>query len=445
MTENMGRNTTDSSQKPDLSPEKLRQLQRRTLLIVVIAQIFAGAGLAAGITIGALLAQDMLGTDSYAGVPSALFTLGSAAAALFIGRLSQRFGRRTGLAAGFLAGGLGAAGVVIAAVASNIPLLFVSLFIYGAGSASNLQARYAGTDLAKPTERAKAISIILTSTTFGAVAGPNLVDLMGRFALRVGVPSLAGPFLLAGAAFILAGLVLLAFLRPDPFLVTKAMTETLNANQQTGIEKDQLQSINYRKTAVGATVMILTHVVMVAIMTMTPVHMQHHGHGLSEVGLVIGIHVAAMYLPSLITGVLVDKWGRPVMAYASGVTLLAAGLLAAWAPADSMALLMIALALLGLGWNFGLISGTAIIVDATPAAVRAKTQGTIDVLVALTGASGGALSGMVVANSSYATLSLAGGLLSLLFIPVVIWSRRRSGQRNNDLQLGPRQSLDREA
>lgn len=445
MTENMGRNTTDSSQKPDLSPEKLRQLQRRTLLIVVIAQIFAGAGLAAGITIGALLAQDMLGTDSYAGVPSALFTLGSAAAALFIGRLSQRFGRRTGLAAGFLAGGLGAAGVVIAAVASNIPLLFVSLFIYGAGSASNLQARYAGTDLAKPTERAKAISIILTSTTFGAVAGPNLVDLMGRFALRVGVPSLAGPFLLAGAAFILAGLVLLAFLRPDPFLVTKAMTETLNANQQTGIEKDQRQSINYRKTAVGATVMILTHVVMVAIMTMTPVHMQHHGHGLSEVGLVIGIHVAAMYLPSLITGVLVDKWGRPVMAYASGVTLLAAGLLAAWAPADSMALLMIALALLGLGWNFGLISGTAIIVDATPAAVRAKTQGTIDVLVALTGASGGALSGMVVANSSYATLSLAGGLLSLLFIPVVIWSRRRSGQRNNDLQLGPRQSLDREA
>jgi len=445
MTENMGRNTTDSNQKPDLSPEKLRQLQRRTLLIVVIAQIFAGAGLAAGITIGALLAQDMLGTDSYAGVPSALFTLGSAAAALFIGRLSQRFGRRTGLAAGFLAGGLGAAGVVIAAVASNIPLLFVSLFIYGAGSASNLQARYAGTDLAKPTERAKAISIILTSTTFGAVAGPNLVDLMGRFALRVGVPSLAGPFLLAGAAFILAGLVLLAFLRPDPFLVAKAMTETLNANQQTGIEKDQRQSINYRKTAVGATVMILTHVVMVAIMTMTPVHMQHHGHGLSEVGLVIGIHVAAMYLPSLITGVLVDKWGRPVMAYASGVTLLAAGLLAAWAPADSMALLMIALALLGLGWNFGLISGTAIIVDATPAAVRAKTQGTIDVLVALTGASGGALSGMVVANSSYATLSLAGGLLSLLFIPVVIWSRRRSGQRNNDLQLGPRQSLDREA
>ncbi|MFB6366794.1 MFS transporter [Paenibacillus elgii] len=417
------------------SQEKLQQLQRRTLFIVVVAQIFAGAGLAAGVTIGALLAQDMLGTDSLAGVPSALFTLGSAAAALLIGRLSQRFGRRMGLAGGFLTGGIGAVGVVLAGVMSSIPLLFVSLFIYGAGTASNLQARYAGTDLAKPTQRAKAISIILTSTTFGAVSGPNLVDVMGRFAVTIGIPPLVGPFLLAAAAFILAGLVLLAFLRPDPFLVAKAMVQAQLANQQVGSEENQPQVTNNQKVAVGATVMILSHVVMVAIMTMTPVHMSHHGHGLGEVGLVIGIHIAAMYLPSLITGILVDKWGRTVMAYASGVTLLAAGLLAAWAPADSMALLITALALLGLGWNFGLISGTAIIVDATPAAIRAKTQGTIDVLVALTGASGGALSGMVVANSSYATLTLAGGMLSLLLIPVVIWSRRRpnEGQQKENL------------
>ena len=169
--------------------------------------------------------------------------------------------------------------------------------------------------------------------------------------------------------------------------------------------------------------MILTQIVMVAIMTMTPVHMKHHGHGLSEVGLVIGVHIGAMYLPSLITGVLVDKIGRIAMAFASGVILLGAGLLAAFAPADSMPLLIAALALLGLGWNFGLISGTALIVDATHPANRAKTQGTVDVSIALAGASGGALSGMVVASSSYATLSLAGGFLALLLIPVGIWYR----------------------
>ncbi len=111
------------------------------------------------------------------------------------------------------------------------------------------------------------------------------------------------------------------------------------------------------------------------------------------------------------------------MSIASGITLLFAGLLAAFAPNDSMILLVIALTLLGLGWNFGLISGTAQIVDSTQPSTRAKTQGTLDVFVALAGASGGALSGMVVANTSYATLSLSGGLLSLILIPVVIWSR----------------------
>ncbi len=170
--------------------------------------------------------------------------------------------------------------------------------------------------------------------------------------------------------------------------------------------------------------MVLTQIVMVAIMTMTPVHMKHHGHGLAEVGIVIGFHVGAMYLPSLVTGILVDKIGRTAMSIASGITLLLAGVVAAFAPSDSMVLLIVALSLLGLGWNFGLISGTAQIVDATEPSTRAKTQGKMDVFVALAGASGGALSGMVVANSSYAVLSLAGGLLSLVLIPVVIWSRR---------------------
>lgn len=183
--------------------------------------------------------------------------------------------------------------------------------------------------------------------------------------------------------------------------------------------------INKQGILVGASVMVLTQIVMIAIMTMIPVHMKHHGHGLGDVGMVIGIHVAAMYLPSLLTGILVDKYGRLPMFYASGVTLLLAGLLAAFAQGDSMLLLVLALALLGLGWNFGLISGTATIVDATTPEIRAKTQGTVDVLIALAGASGGALSGMVVAQSSYSTLSLTGGFLSLLLVPVVLSSRRK--------------------
>ncbi|UPG83657.1 MFS transporter [Bacillus subtilis] len=407
------------------SPEKQKSLYKRTLFVVSISQIFGGAGLAAGVTVGALIAQQMLGTDAFAGLPSALFTLGSAGSALIVGRLSQRYGRRTGLSAGFMIGGLGAIGVIMAAIINSIFLLFISLLIYGAGTATNLQARYAGTDLANHKQRATAVSITMVFTTFGAVAGPSLVNVMGDFALSIGVPSLAGPFILAAAAYMLAGGVLFIMLRPDPLVIAKTIEA---ANEEPG-DKGHLAAAEYTENKkgiiVGATVMVLTQIVMVAIMTMTPVHMRHHGHDLGAVGLVIGFHIGAMYLPSLVTGVLVDRLGRTAMAISSGTTLLLAGVIAAFAPGDSMVLLVIALSLLGLGWNFGLISGTALIVDSTDTATRAKTQGTVDVLIALSGAAGGALSGMIVAGSSYLALSFTGGMLSLLLIPVVVWFRGR--------------------
>ncbi|MCY9094915.1 MFS transporter [Bacillus inaquosorum] len=414
---------TASLQSYISSPEKQKALYKRTLFVVSISQIFGGAGLAAGVTVGALIAQQMLGTDAFAGLPSALFTLGSAGSALFVGRLSQRYGRRTGLSAGFVIGGLGAIGVIIAAIINSIFLLFTSLLIYGAGTATNLQARYAGTDLANNKQRATAVSITMVFTTFGAVAGPSLVNVMGNFALSIGVPSLAGPFILAAAAYILAGVVLFIMLCPDPLVIARTIEATNQEPSDKGDLKTNEHTENKRGIIVGAAIMVLTQIVMVAIMTMTPVHMSHHGHGLGAVGLVIGFHIGAMYLPSLVTGVLVDKLGRTAMAIASGTTLLLAGLMAAFAPGDSMVLLVIALSLLGLGWNFGLISGTALIVDSTETDTRAKTQGTVDVLIALSGAAGGALSGMIVAGSSFLTLSFTGGILALLLIPVVVWSR----------------------
>lgn len=409
------------------SPEKKHELYRKTLVIIVISQIFGGAGLAAGITVGALLAQEMLGASSLAGLPAAVFTLGSAGAALLVGWLSQSFGRRFGLVAGFFAGGIGAIGVVFSAIANNIVLLFLSLFIYGAGTATNFQARYAGTDLANSKQRATAISIAMVSTTLGAVAGPNLVEAMGKFAVTIGVPALAGPFILAAAAFIFAGLVLLVLLRPDPLVVAKAISDVQKKDESNiSIVNSDTSSIDKRGLITGTIVMVLTQIVMVAIMTMTPVQMKSHGHGLSAIGVVIGVHIGAMYLPSLITGILVDRLGRGIMAIASGLTLLAASILAAISPGSSMLMLTIALALLGLGWNLGLISGTVYIVDSTNASSQAKIQGAIDVLISLGGASAGALSGIVVANSSYAVLSLGGGILSLLLIPVVILLKTKS-------------------
>lgn len=427
----------ESGLGPAAEAERAR-VHRRTLRVVMVGQVLGGAGLAAGITVGALLAEDMLDTSGIAGLPVALFTLGSALAAFLVGSISQRSGRRVGLGLGFAAGGVGALGVVVAAALDSVPLLFTAFFVYGAGSATNLQARYAGADLATPAQRGSAISVALVSTTLGAVAGPNLIDPLGDVATGLGLPALSGTFLLAAVAYTAAGLALFTLLRPDPLLLARRLDAQRTASvppaaaDKTDADRRPARVPPPGRAAyVGATIMTLTQITMVAIMTMTPVHMRDHHHGLGDVGLVIGLHVAAMYLPSPVTGLLVDRIGRSAMAVVSGLVLLASGLTAAAAPGDSLALITLALVLLGLGWNFGLIAGTAMVVDATVPANRPRVQGRIDVLIALAGAGGGALSGVIVAVTDYPTLSVAGGLLALALVPALVWaapSRHRRTQ-----------------
>ncbi|MFI2431314.1 MFS transporter [Streptomyces sp. NPDC018693] len=410
--------TSTAPAEAGISPHP--EAQRRVLTVLVVSQVLSGAGLAAGITVGALLAQDMLGSTGLAGLPSALFTAGSALTAVAVGRISQARGRRPGLAAGYLTGAVGAAAVTVAAVVDSPALLFLALFVYGAGTATNLQARYAGADLAAPAHRARAVSTVLVATTLGGVLGPNLASPTGDLAHALGIPRLAGPFLLAGAAYALAALVLAVWLRPDPLLLARTLDHERTTTTEASPRATPTPGGRRGSYVVlGALIMILTQLVMVAIMTMTPVHMHDHGHGTTAAGLVIAIHVGAMYLPSPLTGWSVDRLGPVAVAAASGVTLLAAGILAATAPGDSVALLALALALLGLGWNFGLVSGTAIITDAVPLATRAKTQGMVDVSIAIAGATGGLASGAVVAAASYPVLALTGGILALAVLPAI--------------------------
>ncbi|MFC6063078.1 MFS transporter [Streptomyces ochraceiscleroticus] len=421
--------TPPATTAPDAGPPPLAP-QKRILTALLISQVLSGAGLAAGVTVGALLSQDMLGGTALAGLPSALLTAGSALAAVAVGRISQARGRRPGLATGYLVGAIGSAGVIAATLIDNPLLLFPSLFLYGAGTAANLQARYAGADLAAPSRRARAVSTVLVATTLGGVAGPNLAAPAGQFAAVLGLPRLSGLFLVSGTAYALAALVLLLWLRPDPLLLAR----TLHSEQQAAeagsaaaaaVEPSSAATGRRPGLALGVLVMVLTQLVMVAVMTMTPVHMHAHGQGTAASGLVIGLHVGAMYLPSPLTGWLVDRYGRSAIATAAGLTLLASGVLAATAPGDSVPLLALALILLGVGWNFGLVSGTTLITDAVPLATRAKTQGLVDVAVAIAGATGGLASGLVVAAAGYSLLAIAGGALALAVLPAILATARK--------------------
>ncbi|GAA2653673.1 MFS transporter [Streptomyces lunalinharesii] len=408
---------------------------RRPLAVLVFSQVLSGAGLAAGITVGALLAEDMLGSTGLAGVPSALFTAGAAVGAAGIGRLSQRRGRRAGLVLGYGAGVLGSLGVVAAAALGSVLLLFPSLLVYGAGTATNLMARYAGAELAPPERRGRAVSTVLFATTLGAVAGPNLVTATGDLALAWGVPRLAGPFLLAAAAFGAAAVVLAALLRPEPPPQPAAPAPAAPAvgpdappdGRAVAPSPPGPKGGPRRGLLAGTAVMLLTQLVMIALMTMTPVHLRAHGHDAQAAGLVIALHVGAMFLPSPLTGRWVDRVGPERVAAASGVTLLAAGLLAMLTPPHSVAGLAGALVLLGLGWNFGLVSGTAWVTEALPPARRAASQGLVDVGIALAGAAGGMASGPVLAAGGFPVLALVCGVLAAVVVPVAALGARGAG------------------
>ena len=455
--------------------------QKRILTVLILGQLLAGAGLAAGVTVGALLAEDLLGGPGLSGLPSALFTGGSALAAVLVGKLSQARGRRPGLAAGFAFGALGAVGIVVAAAMGSLPLLFLAFVVYGSGTATNLQARYAGADLATDANRARSLSYVLLGTTAGAVAGPNLVGPMGAFADSLGLPELTGPFMLAAVAYGGAALVISVFLRPDPLLESRRLetaaagvdvggadsagvavggadsagvavggvaagavaapssSEWLGLSDSSSADSPTATTATTLPTAparvwnadviTGVAVMALTQFVMVGLMTMTPVHMRAHDHAVTVVGLVISLHVAAMFLPAPLSGWLVDKYGTRIVAVSAGLVLLASGVLAALAPPESTPLITVALILLGLGWSLGLVSGTTVLTTAVPSSVRATVQGQADVAVALAGAAGGLLSGLVFAWIDFRGLGFALAALSLIVVAAVRPRRERLTRR----------------
>lgn len=407
------------------SDEREPTEQRRVIRTLVVAQVLSGVGLAAGVTVGAVLAQRLLGSDSLAGVPAALFTAGSATAAVLVGRISNSQGRRRGLAIGYAAGAAGAAAVVMAASLGWVVLLLAALLLYGAGTATNLQARYAGADLAQPDRRGRAVSTVLVATTVGAVIGPNLVSVSGKGAAALGLPLLAGPFLVASVAYGLAGMVLVAWLRPDPLLLARAREGPVQPALRPDGDVHNVKGRVARPVIAGTLVMVVAQLIMVAVMTMTPIHMLRHGQSLGAAGAVIAAHIAGMYLPSPISGRLVDRIGARPVAVASGITLMLAGLLAAAVPSESIVGLGVALTVLGIGWNLGLLSGTTLVTNAVPVNVRAKTQGAVDLCVALAGAGGGLGSGLFVAATSFATLGVTGALVALAAIPIVTISTRR--------------------
>jgi MFS family permease len=407
-----------------MSENGLDFLQRKTIRVLTAGQVLSGFGLGSTLSIGSLLAAHLSGSPAWAGSAATFSTLGAATWAIPLARLAYKRGRRVSLATGAALAITGASLVITAAAVQVFPLLLVALFMLGAGSAVGLQARFAATDLPSSRSTGRDLSVVVWATTFGAVIGPNMFgpgEIVGH---ALGLPSMTGPFLFTIISQIAATSVFWFGLRPDPLLVAKQLNAA-KTKGKTSFATAIATLKKYPMAAFAISAIALSHMVMVSVMSMTPIHMKGMGFDLVVVGFTISLHIAGMYAFSPVFGWLSDKLGR-VQTVILGQTIYVAALAIAGFGQDSRVMVTIGLFLLGLGWSASTVGGAALLTATLPVEEKTNVQGLSDSLMNLSGAFGGAVAGSILAGFMFLGLNLAALIPVFLIVIFAGVSRLRA-------------------
>ena len=400
-------------------------LRRRTVAVLFAGVALGSTGHIAAVTVTAIVALELGGDRTLAGVPAAAVVLGAALGATILGAVMGRWGRRPGLTTGYVVGVVGALISVGGIVVDSFPILLLGCLAIGFGNSSNQLSRYAAADMYPSSRRASAIGIVVWAATVGAVLGPNLVQISGDIAVSLGLPRLSGPYLVPVVLVGLAALLSAVLLRPDP----RDLADQSSLSDHAQRENAHIGAV-LRRPAVALAVLALIagQFVMVLIMTMTPLHMTDHGHDLAAVGIVISAHVFGMFALAPISGRLTDRFGSlPIIATGLIVVLAAAVLSALAAPQEELVLL-IALFLLGWGWNLGFVAGSSLLTSAVSVMERARVQGVSDALIWSTSAIASIGSGVVVGAWGFATLGILGAIIVGVVGAVLLLGRESIGR-----------------
>ncbi len=401
----------DPTAPQDVVPATAASLQRGTLWVLVISNVLGGVAVASGFAVAGLLAENISGSTSMAGLVATSTTVGAAILAVPLAKLARSQGRRSSLTVGYLIALAGALLSIVAAQIDSLALLLFAGCLFGSGSAANLQSRYAATDAADPKHVASSLSMVVWATTIGVVVGPNLTGVGGSVGTSLDMLPLAGPYVFSVGAFALAlATVWFGLRRLQQVTVRKTL------------ERQPLAATFRRVMAIpqarlGLLAIASAHAVMVGVMSMTSVHLSHHGASLTIVGLVISGHVAGMYALSPVMGFLADRIGR-IPTIAIGLAILAGAMtVAALAPDDAHSLTALALVLLGLGWSACLVAGSTLLTRSVPADIRTSAQGLSDLTMGVLASIAGIAAGPILAAFGFHWLAVVCGLL---LVPVAV-------------------------
>jgi len=380
-----------------------RDRQRTRLTRTIFVAVALGStSLYAAFTIAPLVARDVGASRAWSGVPGAISVVGTALGSALLSVVMARRGRRTGLGLGWAIGVAGAIGAVVAVSRSSFVGLLVAMGLIGMAHAANQLSRFAAADLHPEARRPSVLGWVVWASTIGAALGPSLLGLGKATAGTLDISPLSGGFLVA-LVFYIAALACAAAMRPDP-------TELAQPDADEPRDSVGLRAIGrFPHVQAAVVIMIVGQVTMVLIMTMTPLHISEHGHGVGVVGLVMSSHLVGMFAFAPLIGKLVGRIGSLKAATIGMALLTLAAMGAAAAPADNGYAIGAALFLLGLGWCFGFVAGSALLTSGLGYAQRIRLQGGVDGVVWTSSAVASLGSGVVLDAWGYSTLALIGG------------------------------------
>jgi predicted MFS family arabinose efflux permease len=408
---------------PRGNPDGLDGLRRRAVVTLVAGVGLGSTGYIAAVTVSTIVAQELAGSTEWAGLPGATIVIGSAIGSTLLAAFMVRRGRRLGLVAGYLVGTAGAALAALALITGSFLVFLVGTLLMGFANAANQLSRYTAADMVPLSRRASAIGTVVWGATIGAILGPNMVPFAGEVASAAGLPPLTGAY---GALVLFVGLAaVLTFwrLRPDPYELADH-TEP-EPDRTPGDAPPAVALLRRPTVAISMVALIVGQLVMTLIMTMTPLHMTEHGHGIAAVGFVLSAHTFGMFALSPISGRLTDRFGPPRTILAGMSVLAVSAALVVVAPPDGGELLVLALFLLGWGWNLGFVAGSTMLASGLEIHERTRLEGVTDALIWSSAAVASLGSGILAATAGFATLGILA--LAMISIPtVLVLFRRRS-------------------
>ena len=417
------------------SAKTVEQIQGRTLRVLMSSQVFGGMGLVSGYIPAALLAKEITGSATLAGLAAAMLSVGSSTASFPLASYMYRSGRRPGLRLGYLIGASGAVAAFSAALLSFYPLVLLGVALIGTGNACNLAARYAAADLAPEDRRGRSIGVIVWASTIGSASGSFVaLALATGVAASIGLPDLSGPYALSFIVFLIAAAIVHTQLKPDPLVVSGGLnTEPRVESKRTELRRAAGLIVAHPRARIAVAAMITSQIVMVGVMTMTPLHMSDGGQAASAIGLMMTIHILGMYAFSPVIGLLCDRFGRLPMIGVGAMLLITGAEFAARTAAIDAPGVMIGNFFIGLGWGFGVIAGSSLLTESFAVDQRVSVQGTADLAMSGFGAIGGLLSGSIVALRSYAELGRYAIVVAALLLLATIWHQARSERYADEL------------